>query len=136
MKLEGVNNLPPCPITLSVALRSVLSDLVPGYTKWRWGNAIDNTNIGPTYNYLPPPAEITEKARRIEAVCTRHGVPLRIAAANFPLGHPAITALLIGGDTPNQFAETVAALRTPIPAALWADLRAEGLLRADAPVPE
>ncbi len=89
-----------------------------------------------TYNYLPPPAEITEKARRIEAVCTRHGVPLRIAAANFPLGHPAITALLIGGDTPNQFAETVAALRTPIPAALWADLRAEGLLRADAPVPE
>jgi len=88
-----------------------------------------------TYNYAPPPPEIADRARQIAAVCARHGVPLQVAAANFPLGHPAITALLIGGESPEQFSGTVAALRTPIPAALWADLRAEGLLRADAPVP-
>lgn len=89
-----------------------------------------------TYNYAPPPPAIAERARRIAAVCARHDVPLQVAAANFPLGHPAITAVLIGGESPAQFAETAAALRTPIPAALWADLRAVGLLREDAPVPE
>jgi D-threo-aldose 1-dehydrogenase len=88
-----------------------------------------------TYNYAPPPPEIADRARRIAAVCARHGVPLQIAAANFPLGHPAVTALLIGGESPAQFSETVAALRAPIPAALWSDLKAEGLLREDAPVP-
>ena len=86
-------------------------------------------------DYAAPSPELIKQVEGIEAVCARHGVPLRIAAANFPLGHPAITALLIGGETPDQFSETVAALRTPIPAALWADLRAEGLIRADAPVP-
>ena len=88
-----------------------------------------------TYNYAPAPPEIADRARRIAAVCDRHGVPLQVAAANFPLGHPAVTALLIGGESPTQFSETVAALRTPIPAALWADLKAEGLLREDAPSP-
>jgi D-threo-aldose 1-dehydrogenase len=88
-----------------------------------------------TYNYEPAPPAITDKARRIEAICARHGVSLQVAAANFPLGHPAITALLIGGESPAQFAETAAALRTPVPSALWRDLREAGLLRADAPVP-
>lgn len=88
-----------------------------------------------TYNYLPAPPEIADRARRIAAVCADHGVPLQVAAANFPLGHPAITALLIGGESAAQFAGTAAALRAPVPAALWADLRAAGLLRPDAPVP-
>lgn len=88
-----------------------------------------------TYNYKPVSAAIAESARRIAAVCARHDVPLQVAAANFPLGHPAVTALLIGGESPEQFAETAAALRTPIPAALWSDLRAAGLLRPDAPTP-
>ena len=88
-----------------------------------------------TYNYAPAPPEIADRARRIAAVCDRHGVPLQVAAANFPLGHPAVTALLIGGESPAQFSETVAALRTPIPAALWDELKAEGLLREDAPRP-
>lgn len=45
LALDGVEDIPPCPITLSVALRSVLSDLVPRYTNAHWGNAIDSTHI-------------------------------------------------------------------------------------------
>ena len=86
------------------------------------------------YNYLPAPSEIADRARRIAAICARHGVSLQVAA-NFPLGHPAVTALLIGGESPTQFAETAAALRTPVPSALWEDMRGEMLLRLDAPVP-
>lgn len=88
-----------------------------------------------TYNYDPSPPEITDRVRRIEAVCARHGVSMQVAAANFPLGHPAITAVVIGGESAAQFAETAAALRTPVPSALWRELRETGLLRADAPVP-
>jgi D-threo-aldose 1-dehydrogenase len=83
----------------------------------------------------PAPPAITDRARRIAAICARHGVSMQVAAANFPLGHPAITAVVIGGESSVQFAETAAALRTPIPARLWGELREAGLLRADAPVP-
>jgi D-threo-aldose 1-dehydrogenase len=90
---------------------------------------------GATYNYAAAPPAIRERVDGIAAICTRHGVSLQTAAARFPLAHPAVTALLIGAQSPAEYAETIAALRTPIPAALWADLKAEGLLHPDAPVP-
>ena len=76
-----------------------------------------------------------EKTRRIAAVCDRHGVPLAAAALQFPLGHPAVASVIPGASSPAQQARNVEAFRTPIPAELWAELKHEGLLREDAPVP-
>lgn len=90
---------------------------------------------GATYDYAPAPPEIMERVRRIEAVCTRHGVPLSAAALQFPLGHPAVASVIPGAFHPDQVERNVAAFRHPIPADLWAELKQEGLLRADAPVP-
>ena len=90
---------------------------------------------GALYNYRPAPPEILERTGRIEAVCRRHGVPLAVAAARFPLGHPAVASVVLGMVTPAEVARNVAAFDTAIPAALWSDLTAEGLLRPDAPVP-
>jgi D-threo-aldose 1-dehydrogenase len=91
---------------------------------------------GAKYNYRPAPPDILARVAAIEAVCTRHGVPLRRAALQFPLGHPAVASLVMGAVRPQEVADQAAELAAPIPAALWTELKAEGLLGADVPVPE
>jgi len=88
-----------------------------------------------TYDYAPGSAEVVERARRIAAVCARHDVTLPQAALAFPTGHPAVASVLVGMRSPAEVAENLALAARPSPAGLWVELVAEGLLRADAPVP-
>ncbi|WP_439492314.1 aldo/keto reductase [Bosea sp. (in: a-proteobacteria)] len=90
---------------------------------------------GARYNYNPAPPDILARVAAIEAVCTRHGVPLRRAALQFPLGHAAVASLVMGAVSPAEVADQIAELSQPVPAALWAALKADGLLAADVPVP-
>ena len=90
---------------------------------------------GAKYNYAPAPAHIMEKVRRIEAVCRDHGVPLPAAALQFVVAHPAIPSFIAGTRTVAQLDQNLAWFEHPIPAAFWADLKAKGLLREDAPTP-
>ncbi|OGG52268.1 MAG: pyridoxal 4-dehydrogenase [Candidatus Handelsmanbacteria bacterium RIFCSPLOWO2_12_FULL_64_10] len=90
---------------------------------------------GARYAYAPASAEVLEKTRRIEAVCRRHNVPLPAAALQFPLAHPVVAAVIPGGFKPGHVQSNARLFRHPIPAGLWADLKAEGLLREDAPTP-
>ena len=91
---------------------------------------------GSRFDYAPASPEILERARRLGEVCARHDVPLRAAAMQFPLAHPAVASLVAGVRTPAHLDDYPAMLAHPIPTALWAELRAEGLLAADAPVPD
>ena len=90
---------------------------------------------GSHFNYGPVPAEWLDRALRLRAVCDRHGVPLRAAAIQFPLAHPAVVSVAAGVRVPAHLDEYPAFMRQATPAALWADLRAEGLIRDDAPTP-
>ena len=90
---------------------------------------------GARYNYAPASPEILEKTRKIEAVCGRHGVVLAAAALQFPLGHPAVAAVIPGAVAPEEAERNVATMQVEIPAELWAELKAERLLHPDAPVP-
>jgi D-threo-aldose 1-dehydrogenase len=90
---------------------------------------------GARYNYAPASPEILEKTQRIEAVCRRRDVPLPAAALQFPLGHPAIAAIIPGAAAPAEVERNLAHFRTAIPTDLWAELKSEGLLHLDAPVP-
>jgi len=90
---------------------------------------------GARYNYRPAKPEVLERVRRIERVCAAHGVALADAALNFPLGHPAVVSVVLGGVTPAEVARNVASLGRPIPAALWRDLKGEALLAPEVPVP-
>src|SRR3982751_7085488 len=90
---------------------------------------------GAKYNYRPAPPEILDKVRRIEAVCRSHGVALPVAAMHFALGHPAVSSLVIGAVAPSEVTRNVAALTAHVPDALWTDLKREGLLDTDVPVP-
>ena len=88
------------------------------------------------FNYGPVPAEWLERAIRLRTVCDRHGVPLRAAAIQFPLAHPAVATIAAGVRTPPHLDEYPAFMRQVIPVELWADLRDEGLIREDAPTPD
>ena len=87
------------------------------------------------YDYEPAPAAVIEKVRKIEGVCDRHAVPLAAAALQFPLAHNIVASVIPGLDSPQRVEQTIALYRHKIPAALWQDLRAENLIRADAPIP-
>ncbi|MGF1631227.1 MAG: aldo/keto reductase [Kiloniellaceae bacterium] len=88
---------------------------------------------GAHYNYDPAPPEILDRVARIEAVCKRHGVRLIEAALQFPLLHPAVVSVIPGGQSAAEVESNRAVLGRQIPAVLWEDLKAAGLLRADAP---
>jgi D-threo-aldose 1-dehydrogenase len=90
---------------------------------------------GTHYNYQAAPAELVKRAARIKAVCEGHGVSQKAVAIQFPLGHPAIPTVLTGCRAVTEVNENVESFRTPIPAVVWEDLKAEGLLAAVAPVP-
>ena len=53
----------------------------------------------------------------------------------FPLGHPAVVSVIPGGQSPDQVRSNLTLLDVPIPGELWAELKAEGLVREDAPTP-
>jgi D-threo-aldose 1-dehydrogenase len=87
------------------------------------------------FNYGPAPQEWIDRALAIKAVCERHGVPSRAAALQFPYAHPVVSCVVAGVRTVPHLDDTLANLTFPIPDDLWAELRAEGLLREDAPTP-
>ena len=92
-------------------------------------------NPGTHYNYLPAPRPLIDRAQQLRAVCTRHGVPLKAAAIQFPVAHPVVAAVLTGARRDTELSENIALFDLPIPAELWDDLRAAGLLDERAPVP-
>jgi len=90
---------------------------------------------GAIYRYAPAKPEVIAKAERILAVCRRHDVPLAAAALQFPLGHKSVVSVIPGPVSEEEVHQNLALMRHDIPDALWTDLTAEGLIRADAPAP-
>lgn len=81
-----------------------------------------------TFDYRAVPDDVLERARRIDAVCTAHGVPLAAAALQFPLQDDVVRSVVAGGVAPEQVRQNIAHMSAPIPAALWEQLLAEGLV--------
>lgn len=88
------------------------------------------------YDYAPAKPDVIERSRRINEVCDRHGVPVKAAALQFPLGHPAVASVVTGARNPAELAENIEAFEFPIPQVLWEDLKRHRLIRDDAPTPE
>ena len=90
---------------------------------------------GAKYDYHDASPDVLARVGRIDEVCRAHGVALAHAAVQFPLGHSAVSSVVLGAVTPGEVARNLEAFARPVPAALWRDLVAEGLLSADAPLP-
>jgi D-threo-aldose 1-dehydrogenase len=87
------------------------------------------------YEYGAVPQDVLARALRMKAVCEENGVSLRAAALQFPFGHPAVSSVLIGSRTEAEVQDAAGQARGPVPAAVWEQLRADGLLAEHVPVP-
>jgi len=87
------------------------------------------------YNYGPAPNEIKERVRRLQQICKSFKVKLPEAALRFPLGHPTIVSVIAGAQRASEAQRNATMMTAKIPPALWRALKAEGLIRDDAPVP-
>ncbi len=90
---------------------------------------------GQHYDYAAMPPDVAARVDRLAAVCSRHDVPLPAAALQFPLAHAAVAAVIPGARSAAELQANLDHLARPLPAALFAELKAEGLLAPDAPVP-
>ncbi|MGV8986926.1 MAG: aldo/keto reductase [Cypionkella sp.] len=88
---------------------------------------------GAFYNYDPAPQWVLDKVARIEAICASYSVRLVDAAFQFPLLHPAILSVIPGAQNVAEVEANARAASAVLPPALWAHLKAEGLVRPDAP---
>lgn len=89
-----------------------------------------------SYMYGRASPEIVDRSRRMRAICERHGVPLAAAALQFPLAHPVVAAVIPGARSPEEPQENHRLLQTEIPADVWREFVAEGVLDPAAPTPE
>ncbi|GGN76424.1 oxidoreductase [Actinoplanes lobatus] len=90
---------------------------------------------GATYDYRPAAPNVIARAQAMERLCDRYDVPLRAAALQFPLGHPAVASVLVGMRSPEEAADAAAMASVKIPGGLWRDLVAAWLLDPEVPVP-
>lgn len=79
-----------------------------------------------------PPPEITHQTQQIEALCALHQVPMRAAALQLPLSHPAMTCVLAGYENLAQVLNNIALSQFPIPTDFWWALHRQSLLTESA----
>lgn len=76
----------------------------------------------PRYQYQQASPAMIEQTRRLDAVCQRHGVPLRVAALHFSLRDPRIHSTIVGMTHPERVQQAIDDALTPLPDALWDEL--------------
>ena len=79
---------------------------------------------GATYDYQAAAGSLISRALRLQEICARSGVPLRAAAARFPLGHPSVASVLIGARSAAEVTDAITLRGIDIPAELWKSLAA------------
>ena len=90
---------------------------------------------GAHFEYQKASPEILAKVDRIKGIAKRYRVPMKAAALQFSLAHPASAAVIPGASRPERIAEDHAALEATIPDDFWREMRKQGLVTADAPLP-
>jgi D-threo-aldose 1-dehydrogenase len=90
---------------------------------------------GSNFEYQKASPEILAKVERIKGIAQRYKVPVKAAALQFSLAHPAVAAVIPGASRPERIAEDHAALKAAIPDDFWHELRKEGLVAPTAPLP-
>ncbi len=90
---------------------------------------------GTHFEYQKASPEIVAKVERIKALARRYGMPVKAAALQFVLAHPAVASVIPGASRPERIAEDMAALKVLIPADFWCEMREQKLVAANAPLP-
>jgi D-threo-aldose 1-dehydrogenase len=90
---------------------------------------------GRNFEYQEAPVEMVQKRDRIAEICTRHGIDLRSAALQFCAAHPVVAAIIPGAKHADKVRENARLMAAKIPPAVWDELKQEGLIPLDTPIP-
>jgi D-threo-aldose 1-dehydrogenase len=90
---------------------------------------------GTHFEYAPAKPKILAKVERIKTLTEQYDIPIKAAALQFCLAHPAVAAVIPGASHPGRIAEDSAALKTKIPDDFWREMREQGLVSPLAPLP-
>lgn len=90
---------------------------------------------GTHFEYQPASPEILAKVELVKTIAARYGVPIKAAALHFSLANPASAAVIPGASRPERIAEDQAALAASIPDDFWREMREQGVVARDAPLP-
>ncbi|MET7479962.1 aldo/keto reductase [Streptomyces sp. NPDC005648] len=93
----------------------------------------DRPTEGMKYDYQDAPRDLVHRAQALAEVCERYGTTLPAAAIAFPSTHPSVVNVTLGMRTAEQVRRNVGLHARPVPDGLWAEMRAQGLIRADVP---
>jgi D-threo-aldose 1-dehydrogenase len=96
---------------------------------------VSNNVHKPLFNYEHAPTEWVRKVAAVEVACKRFDVPLRAAALQFTLAHPAVDIVFAGAQTLAHWRDAVAMMSFVIPPEFWEALRAQRLIPPQAPTP-
>ncbi|HEK1684260.1 TPA: aldo/keto reductase [Pseudomonas putida] len=91
---------------------------------------------GDHYEYQKASPQIRARVQQLNAIAARHGVDIKAAALQFSLAHPAVAAVIPGSTRVLHAEQDLAAFKAVIPAAFWQELREQGLIAEQAPVPK
>jgi D-threo-aldose 1-dehydrogenase len=125
--------------------QSALADLLPVCLREGVGviaGGVLNSGIlgdpsrGARFDYREARQPELERAQRAASVCAAHGIPLAAAALQFALGHPAVVAVLTGVRSVAELEENVRLFDLDVPAGVWTDLVAHGIVSEAVPLPE
>jgi len=92
------------------------------------GGVLADPSPDAPHGFTAVPAELAARIEAIRSTCHRYDVPPLAAAVHFPLLNPTVPVVVVGARTPAEISETAALLAHEIPADLWTDLGAQGLI--------
>lgn len=92
-------------------------------------------NAAVTFNYMPASKAWLQKALHIQSIADLYAVPLRSAALQFALAHPATHMVMLGVRSAAEWQDSRQAAKDIIPSEFWHHLKKEKLLSEQAPTP-
>ena len=96
---------------------------------------LNSSVLNVRFNYAAAPQAWINRVAAVETVCDEFDVPLRAAALQFPLAHPAVEIVMAGPQTVPHWDDAIRMMQKSIPDDFWRALRVQGLLPDDAPTP-
>ena len=103
---------------LPTALRKGVSVIAGGVFN---SGILTNPKAGATFNYEPASPEVLARAQKIEKFFLERGVSLAQAALQFPMQHPAISAILVGCRSADEVTTNVALYNKEIDSHIWSE---------------
>jgi D-threo-aldose 1-dehydrogenase len=88
------------------------------------------------FRYAPAEADKIKRCLELEALCDKHGVPLKAAALQFGMNHPVTCSVVPGSVNLQEVTQNIETLQVDIPVAFWEEMVSSGLIDSRSVIPK